>query len=598
MESRAFAAVALIVAAAALLGVGSRPLAQVSAAKLLYSGVLIAAAFFVLREVGSVWARPPTALGVFRVTVDGEEDKVRGDLLRTLVLQRYQHLNAFFERLDAQRAAEARAQDAGAGSRVRPDVVPSAEAPLGAAGDQLAEIEMTVQGVNFGQILSSLRRSVVKPDTVSATVVVDASTGRPTAVVEWPGAPRVSSLPDETNRIMTFEAVRTEADLAMQIACSLIWAQVVAARDSVLGATRRAQYCDWAEAALVWDELSGRVAAKLDWRPEDTARLAAALDKLKLLLTQDIPFPEAYTTYAALLLIAPQGSPQSARDAQDNLFLAAALREGKSPPEARVLLQESRDRQAAAQAAAEAPVIDVRQAMSQEAIARAPAMLAGVADALGLGAEASGVASAAAAATGAVLMPGREEPLIGTGFVVSPGWVLTTRFVADAMTVARMPGRLGEFSVSQNPRAKDAIPLPIAEVRDFGPPEAGLALLSVPGLVGSGSAGLPLAPRRPEVGTPIIVIGYPVATLSTLDAVRSGFNGPQGIKRFMFGRITGGSGPNGFLTHDAVTFPGTAGAPVVNLQTGEVVAVHAGTLKDGERDGSGIAIPLGPWPLP
>jgi hypothetical protein len=80
-----------------------------------------------------------------------------------------------------------------------------------------------------------------------------------------------------------------------------------------------------------------------------------------------------------------------------------------------------------------------------------------------------------------------------------------------------------------------------------------------------------------EVGAAVAVLGYPVGSLRAANALLVGLDGVQGVKRVMLGNILPPSDKQvGNLMHDAPTLGGTSGAPVIDLQTGKVLAVHEG----------------------
>ncbi|MFN5997740.1 MAG: serine protease [Paracoccaceae bacterium] len=577
MDTRTVLGLALLAAAAFAIASPVRPFPPLSFSKLVYTALLIGGSFLLLREVGSVWGRPTTSLGVFKLTVEGTSDEVRADALRVKILQRYVQLNGYFAQLDNQLKAEAEAENT-AQSDSRIEIVPSATSDLGLTRDQLAEIELKIQGVNFGQILGMLRRSVVTPDEVTGYVVLHSGNGKPSAVVRWPGAPKFEAMPDESNKLMSFDEVESEADLATQIACSLIWAQVAGIKDSPLIGMRRAQYCDWAEALLIWRDLAERSAAQLEFRDEDKVRLKIGREKIERLVAQGVAYRDVYRLRAALISLDSEASKLDRETEDLSRLIYAQLIQG-------VPLQVAKEN--AQQSKIDLALNELAQSTSEpglEAVVRLPNAYEGRSADFTSKIDPS-TTIAIGEVTGAVLMPGRSEPFIGTGFIVKKGWVLTSSVVANVMAKSTDPGQLGVFSLDSDPRFKEAESFPIREVRQVRGSDD-LSLLLVPGLSGELSV-LPLIGQDSvPLDIPVGVVGYPVGQVPVSESIRSILGGRSPAKRTMFGVVIEAQPADPMnLGHDAPTFPGTAGAPVFDLQTGRVLAVHQGgrVTEDGGK---------------
>jgi hypothetical protein len=154
-----------------------------------------------------------------------------------------------------------------------------------------------------------------------------------------------------------------------------------------------------------------------------------------------------------------------------------------------------------------------------------------------------------------VLAPGDQSPALDPGTQV--------RFVtAD---------RLDEQGASGTSATLIAIE---REVR------GGLALLRLETPVAGGEP-LPISPLEQEVrhDDRLYLIGYPfMQTDIDPELVRHVFGDNLGVKRVQPGYVVAAPGDKRGFDHDAFTLEGSAGSPVIDLQTGLVVGLHWGGM--------------------
>jgi len=197
------------------------------------------------------------------------------------------------------------------------------------------------------------------------------------------------------------------------------------------------------------------------------------------------------------------------------------------------------------------------------------------------------------------------NPLIaygGTGFVVGDGLLMTNRHVAQlfsrglGMTIRyQIGGSAVDFKRQiDTPDDDHTAVLKVTGVAMIHP-FWDMALLRVDGLPATGA--LPLSVSAPEdlLGRDIIVVGYPARdSRSGLDVQDRIFGGRYNIKRLQPGRVRPRVRIASFentvnaMTHDASTLGGNSGSAIIDLQTGQVVALHFA----GEYLKANYAVPM------
>jgi endonuclease G len=86
-----------------------------------------------------------------------------------------------------------------------------------------------------------------------------------------------------------------------------------------------------------------------------------------------------------------------------------------------------------------------------------------------------------------------------------------------------------------------------------------------------------------SVGKWVAVIGYPAqSSFNDLADQQRIFDGIYNVKRVAPGTVMSVS-PDGLLNHDATTLGGNSGSVVMDLETGQAVALHFGGF-EGDRN--------------
>ena len=197
------------------------------------------------------------------------------------------------------------------------------------------------------------------------------------------------------------------------------------------------------------------------------------------------------------------------------------------------------------------------------------------------------------------------NPLIpygGTGFIVGDGLLMTNRHVAQlfsgglGMSVKyRTGGSAIDFKRQIDTADDDHTAFLNIRGVEMIHPFWDMALLRVEGL--PSSSALPLSISSPEdlLDRDIIVVGYPARDMrSDLDVQDRIFGGKYNVKRLQPGtarpraKIASFENDVNAMTHDASTLGGNSGSAVIDVQTGQVVALHFA----GEYLKANYAVPM------
>jgi len=190
---------------------------------------------------------------------------------------------------------------------------------------------------------------------------------------------------------------------------------------------------------------------------------------------------------------------------------------------------------------------------------------------------------------GRIELPGIGIPYGGTGFVVGSDLIMTNRHVAEMFARGLGISRLrfkSRMEAGINFR-KEIVPSP--DVKDLRVvnvvmihPHWDMALLRVEGLP-ENQRPLSLSTHSADdmIGRDIAVIGYPAQDSRNDIALQNEiFGGVYNVKRMQPGKLDPRARILSFgqevdaITHDASTLGGNSGSAVIDVQTGDVIALH------------------------
>lgn len=198
--------------------------------------------------------------------------------------------------------------------------------------------------------------------------------------------------------------------------------------------------------------------------------------------------------------------------------------------------------------------------------------------------------TAAIPSIGRIGLPGqRRIPFAGTGFFVGDGLLMTNRHVAELFSqglgrrITFKPGVQADIDFLRERDRPDQEVLQVRAVRMIHP-YWDMALLEVEGQGARRSLRLSLEDVGDLDGRRVAVIGYPAYDPERNDIATQNqlFRSTYGIKRLQPGRLGPRRQTASFrklvsaATHDCSTLGGNSGSAVIDLETGDVLALHFG----------------------
>jgi hypothetical protein len=540
--------------------------------KILYSTVLLVVVALLLGEVTRIWTSSQIYIGNFKYFIDGKDDEARAQNVRTLILHHNRGLAERF-RLEAVRRGRLRDAAKAQTNQGENTWLPTGGLAVSDSASAFSNVELTVQGVNFTQIMSAFRRSVSPPNEITGTLGRTGDTV--TAVVRWPEAPQRSDGLAEPSDAFHVEGERDDSELAFSIACGLIWTEAVASPASKLGGIDRLTFCAWARAWVAMAGIRARREAQYSLTDADVAVLSRARDTVGGIIDRKVGFPEAYRLRADIISLLPHPS-----DADKALrvadLLAAEGRTGEAPSNAGGL---------------EAAILKSSLAVVNFADGRIDRSKN---ENWSLSLDDSAAGIEAAASSVGYLRGGKTTQVLtyaGTGFLIGPDLVATAGFVLNSLTDTReglLSGPPIEFVLGDSIGDAASRAFRVTEVAGIltGNDRTSIAILRVPGLVGAGKKPIAVSDSFKQAdGTRIGVVGYPAFDArvpSEFMAVL--FNNTFGRKRLMAGYLMPASTDHaGEIAHNAPTIGGVGGGPILDIASGQAIGVHFG----GTFDASG-----------
>lgn len=556
-------------------------------AKVVYSMLLLGLAGFLLREVWTVWFDKTIYIGRFDVISETGKDDSASATFPKRIVGAQAILAQQFNDYQTHRAADT-PSDA---TYILPGMTPLLLPP-----EVLAGVDITVQGINLRQVLTTMRKAFLAPSEVTGNVAI--REGSVLGAVDWPLAPQTSPVQPALTKFLV-PGQSSEQAAAAYIACSLAWARA-AGLDSSGALYSRAQFCDFGAALGDLYALREKASSPSGLDIKDSALVRKRASQLRAHYGADAIFPEIYRLRADLLDLLPEGARKQEElvEAQEDRTRYAML-----SPKLRNLPDEEKRLTALALA---------RPAISLEDDGRLSVLPDNWASLLR---HYDKEIRPAATSVGLILRS--DNTPVGTGFVVAPGLMITANYVLGA------GGDIVDTSELSDMRSKDlrlclgtshlscASLLNIGDVIYSGKEESSkIALVNLVGHDAVVNPPILIAETAQISGTIVgryaLVIGYPFSDARMPAVFNERLLGKEGgRKRVMPGRILSfGQGESGsiglengqlvpaVITSDISTSGGTGGGPLIDMSTGRVIGMSYGGLWKGERGKFAYAEPI------
>jgi endonuclease G len=189
-------------------------------------------------------------------------------------------------------------------------------------------------------------------------------------------------------------------------------------------------------------------------------------------------------------------------------------------------------------------------------------------------------------AVGAVLVEAPDYHSHRTGFLVAKDLVLTVNHLFTSVLTpgdqspALRPGTQVRFVTADRLDEAGANGTSATLIAIDREVRGGLALLRLENQVADVDP-LPISPLEQEVRRDgrLYLIGYPfMQTNLDTELVRHVFGDNLGVKRLQPGYLVAAPADKPGFDHDAFTLEGSAGSPVIDLETGRVLGLHWGGM--------------------
>ncbi len=526
------------------------------ALKIVYSGVLAAIVGVVLREFYLVWFDDRLIVGNFQISVDGDTSANPEDFSKKVVAA---------QRTLALRMQDYQNLDDPSGFTDETFVfgdVGRFEVPRSA----LEGVNIVVQEVNITAIATALRKKFSAPNEISGHIT--SSDGSVLAVVEWPRAPKGTTA-DAMDRFGVPAQTSLEG-VAHYVGCAMIWAAAVTAEDSTVTQLPRQQFCDFATGLSLLYAL--RPKTPEEWSDEYKRRIRRHAKLLgRHSRTESIDrLPSLLRLQADLLDLLPDQTPDEARVSQE-----ARLQFALRTQEVDDMTEQQKREHILALAR---PAIIMRDSGPEDVPPNWKDRIE----------RYSTNIEAAAKATGRLDVSNRGN---SSAFIVAPELALAPGYMLPSGT------RAGPVPEGLRIRicfdgASDSCD-DSAEVSEIvfvgaGPRDRDFALFGLRNHIQTDHPPLALVsadtPSADFVGEYAFAVGFALHPGRLPDQfAETLLGGKLGIRRVMPGRIMSFRSTQRDFMSDISTTLGTAGGPLVNMQSGEVLGMSSSGEWRGER---------------
>jgi S1-C subfamily serine protease len=180
--------------------------------------------------------------------------------------------------------------------------------------------------------------------------------------------------------------------------------------------------------------------------------------------------------------------------------------------------------------------------------------------------------------------------IVGTAFVADDrGYFLTAKHVVQGLLAKDIKVRTAYSGAEAGGYAFSIMPVTAI----YPHPSVDIAVLAIGKRLSSARANLPLETGDAAVGSDILLVGYATGTDLVFCDEILGHGSPKSLSPVAFGgmicaRVPDDGRPLDLLAYDCTTFGGNSGAPVVSLDTGNIIGLHL----RGYENHVGYGIPI------
>ncbi|WP_158043664.1 hypothetical protein [Skermanella pratensis] len=281
-------------------------------AKLFYTGLLLLLAAGLLRESWRLWFDRTVAIGQFTSQADGAAIQV-DDAFTRRILQTH----ALFKQRLAEEPERRRRLELA--NRLLADiaVIPTYVPPVQDSRSLLSDVQASVQGVNIGAILQSLRNWVSPPNEITGHLAQ--VNGAVRLMASWPEPLRLPSGTLAVDQIH-LSGQGDPGEVSIGLVCRIVYAQTRRGGnqgpDGQYADVSEEVFCTWAR---LWWELRNIVDRNDPLSAAGYATQVAPLrQRLDAIIAQGTRFPEFYLMRAEIIELAPADQKKA-----DDIALAA-----------------------------------------------------------------------------------------------------------------------------------------------------------------------------------------------------------------------------------------------------------------------------------
>jgi hypothetical protein len=566
--------------------------------KLIYSVVLVGIIALLSAELYRLWLDNRTYIGPFRVYESGKLVADGGD---TFVMRVIDVHNALRNSIQASDAALSESEKTWSPPPAGEDFV--------RPQSLLSELDIKFQEVNLTDILGRLRKWVSAPNEVTGTLSKTENSNRTSVTLPRYGVLASGNLAGQTFHDIGLIA---EEDAAEQIACSLIWAEAAAVRKELEGLGRD-EFCSWARVWNRTQELRARLSLFGILGEADATELEAFHKLLSQWIAGGARYPKLYSLRADIVELMPEAKRQPLLQGMVADRWRYAILVNMDPKKQAGLGDPLNADTALKVLASVRPAVPISDGkLVGEISPEWKKLLGPVEKDIVEISRSVGIVNVQPKEGRDVASLRTLIPFSGTGFVVAPKVILTVKYnlfeLDDVLKNPNFPIPIPK-NVSATFRFSETVEksgqsYPIVRVlyasndssKSFSFLELGGENVPPP---------LKLAISKPAVpvfGNYAAIIGYPARDSRMpelfVDALL-GVKGPveETAKRLMPGRILAPgdekNAPEASMQYDISTSGGTGGAPVIDLSSNRIIALHyAGWWRDDRAGKISFGIPL------